>query len=111
MNSPHPKAGFTRSASYGRLLPVLAALLLWSFAGALPASAQAVYGSIFGTVTDNTGAVVPGATVTIVDVSKSTSVTVQTNGSGSYTVQHLIPDTYRVEATATGFSKSTADNI
>jgi Carboxypeptidase regulatory-like domain/TonB dependent receptor len=111
MSSPHPKAGFTRSASYGRLLPVLAALLLWSFAGALPANAQAVYGSIFGTVTDNTGAVVPGAKVTVTDVSKDVAVSVQSNGSGSYTVQHLIPDTYRVDVEASGFSKSTADNI
>ncbi len=111
MSLYHPKEGFTRSASYGRSLPVLVALLLWSFAGALPASAQAVYGSIFGTVTDNTGAVVPGAKVTVTDVSKDVAVSVQSNGSGSYTVQHLIPDTYRVDVEASGFSKSTADNI
>jgi hypothetical protein len=34
-----------------------------------PASAQSVYGSIFGTVTDKTGAAVPGATVTVTDES------------------------------------------
>ena len=75
------------------------------------ARAQAVYGSIFGTVTDNTGAVVPNATITVTDISKGTAVTVQTNESGSYTVQHLIPDTYRVEAKATGFQVSSADNV
>ncbi len=67
---------------------------------------QAVYGSIFGTITDNTGAVVPNATVTVTDVSKGTAVTAQSSGDGQYRVQHLIPDTYRVDVDAAGFSKS-----
>ena len=62
--------------------------------------AQAIYGSIFGTVTDNTGAVIPNATVTVTDESKGTSVVAQSNGSGEYTVQHLIPDTYDIKVTA-----------
>jgi hypothetical protein len=36
------------------------------------AQAQAVYGSIYGSVTDNTGAVVPNATITITDTAKGT---------------------------------------
>ena len=75
------------------------------------AHAQAVYGSIIGTVTDNTGAVVPNATVKITDVAKGTSTTVQTNGSGEYTVQHLIPDVYQVEVTAAGFAPGTVSNV
>ncbi|MBV8673951.1 MAG: carboxypeptidase regulatory-like domain-containing protein, partial [Acidobacteriaceae bacterium] len=78
---------------------------------ARPAKAQAVYGSIFGTVTDNTGAVVPNATVTVTDITKNTSLTAQTNASGEYRVQHLIPDTYRVDVEASGFSKSSANNV
>ncbi|HET6216092.1 MAG TPA: carboxypeptidase-like regulatory domain-containing protein, partial [Acidobacteriaceae bacterium] len=75
------------------------------------ANAQAVYGSIFGTVTDNAGAVVPNATVKITDVAKGTSTTLQTNGSGEYTVQHLIPDVYQVEVTASGFAPGTVNNV
>ena len=70
-----------------------------------------MYGSIFGTVTDNTGAVVPGATITVTDVSKGTSVTAQTDASGGYLVQHLIADTYQVSAEAKGFSKTSVDNV
>ena len=55
-----------------------------------PSSGQAVYGSIFGTVTDNTGAVVPDATISVTDLSKNTTVTVQSDASGGYRVQHLI---------------------
>ena len=40
-------------------------------------------------MTDKSGAVVPNATITVTDVSKGTSVTTQTNGSGEYRVQHL----------------------
>ena len=64
---------------------------------------QAVYGSIFGTVTDTTGAIVPGATITVTDESKGTSVTVESNGTGDFTVEHLIPDVYDVKVDAKGF--------
>jgi hypothetical protein len=71
---------------------------------AAPASfAQAIFGSIFGTVADSTGAVIPGATITVTDVSKGTSVTVTSNASGEFTVDHLIPDTYDVKVTMSGF--------
>jgi Carboxypeptidase regulatory-like domain/TonB dependent receptor len=68
-----------------------------------PARAQAVYGSIFGTVTDESGAAVPDATVEVTDVAKGTVVTVTSNTSGDYSVAHLIPDTYNLKATAKGF--------
>ncbi|WP_158941584.1 TonB-dependent receptor [Granulicella sp. S190] len=67
------------------------------------AHAQAVYGSIFGTVVDTTGAAVPGATVTITDSAKGTTVTATSNGSGEFTVEHLIPDLYDVAVAAQGF--------
>lgn len=94
-----------------RLLSVAAPALLVLCGVFQSAHAQAVYGSIFGTVTDNAGAVVPNATVKITDVAKGTSITVQTNGSGDYTAQHLIPDVYQVEVTAAGFSTGKIDNV
>ena len=74
-----------------------------------PSRAQAIYGNIFGTVTDKAGAVVPNATVTVTDESKGTSVETQSNASGDYTVQHLIPDTYDIKVNAGGF-KTFAQN-
>ena len=67
------------------------------------AQAQAVYGEILGSVTDATGAAVPGATVTITDVAKGTSITIQSNGAGEFTGEHLIPDVYTIKVTASGF--------
>jgi len=67
------------------------------------AQAQAIYGTIYGTVTDKTGAAIPSATITVTDQSKGTSVQVTSNQSGEYTVPNLIPDVYDVKASAAGF--------
>ena len=58
----------------------------------LPVRAQSVYGSIFGSVTDKTGAVIPGAAIAVTDIAKGTIVTVTSNSAGDYSVPHLIPD-------------------
>jgi len=84
------------------------ALALASFACAsllltVPATAQSVYGSLFGTVTDATGAAVPGATVTVKDEAKGTVVNVTSNAAGDYSVPHLIPDVYDLKVSAKGF--------
>lgn len=91
--------------------PAMWAVLLIVLAGAIPARGQAVYGSIYGTVADKSNAVIPNATITVTDVSKGTSTTTQTNESGEYRVQHLIPDTYSVKAEAKGFTVETVDNV
>jgi outer membrane receptor protein involved in Fe transport len=93
------------------LVFVVALLAIPFFICPQPLAAQAVYGSIFGTVTDSTGAVVPNATITVTDVAKGTTVTVKTGASGEYRVQHLIPDTYTVSIQATGFKTATTDNV
>jgi Carboxypeptidase regulatory-like domain/TonB dependent receptor len=73
--------------------------------------AQAVYGSLVGTITDNTGAAVPNATVVVTDVTKGTSATVVSNGSGEYSVEHLIPDVYNIKVSTTGFKSFEAKGI
>ena len=95
----------------GGILLALSILLFWTLAGSLPSSAQAVYGAIFGTVTDKSGAVIPNATVTVTDLSKGTFVTTTTNETGAYRVQHLIPDTYSVQAEAANFSKAIVQSV
>jgi hypothetical protein len=93
-----------------RVVPVLALCIL-SLLAAMPAFAQAVFGNIIGTVTDPQGAAVAGATVTITDVRKGTSDTVQTNESGNYSATHLIPDLYTVSIEAKGFKKAEQKEI
>ena len=84
-------------------------LLLLLFALAvLPSSvsAQAVYGSIGGTVTDPSGGVLPGVTVTITSLTRQTTDTVVTNESGLYVKERLLPGAYKVEAELTGFKQA-----
>lgn len=73
--------------------------------------AQAIYGSIYGQVTDPTGAAIPNATITVLDVSKGTSVSVKTDADGEYKVPNLIPDVYDVTASADGFRTLTNKGI
>lgn len=66
-----------------------------------------VTGSINGTVTDSTGAVVPGASVTVRDTATGEATTFTTNGEGRFVASFLKPDTFEVSATATGLQSST----
>jgi hypothetical protein len=72
---------------------------------------QAVYGNIIGTVTDATGASVPNAKVTVIDVAKGVSYSAVTNTSGNYLVPNLTPSTYTVTIEAPGFKKFVQQNV
>jgi hypothetical protein len=67
------------------------------------AQAQAVYGSIFGTITDQSGAAVVGVQLTVTSVQKNTKFETTSNEAGNYNVTHLIPDHYNVRLEAPGF--------
>ena len=73
--------------------------------------AQAVYGSIFGTVTDQSGAAVPNATVVITDTSKNAVVTTRTNSDGNFNQTRLTPGTYRIRVEAAGFKIAVVDDV
>ncbi len=91
----------------GACLAVLATLAF------LPCNAfgQAVYGAIYGTVTDATGALIPNAPVVVTDTSKGITVTVNANESGEFRVDHLIPDAYSLSVDQPGFKKYEQNNI
>src|SRR3984893_1245652 len=75
------------------------------------AAGQAVYGSVFGTITDPSGAAVPGAKVTVTSVSKGTTTETTANADGNYSVTHLIPATYNVRAEGAVFKAFEAKGI
>jgi hypothetical protein len=72
-----------------------------------PASAQVLYGSIVGTLTDQTGAVVPKATVTVTNTSTGLSRQATTDTNGYYSIPNLLEGTYDLAITATGFKTYT----
>ncbi|MGB6975670.1 MAG: TonB-dependent receptor [Terracidiphilus sp.] len=86
----------------------LAALLL-ALCG-LPAQAQ--FGSsLSGTVLDPSGAVIPGATVTLTNNATQQTLTVTTNATGAYHFAELPPGTYSLVVTASGFKKHDISNV
>jgi hypothetical protein len=72
-------------------------------AAAGTASAQVLYGSLTGTVTDSAGAVVPGARVVARNTGTARESTAQTNEVGSYTFSDLLPGPYDLTITQQGF--------
>lgn len=77
----------------------------------LISTAQTGLGSITGRVIDSTGAVIPGAQVTVTNIATTVSVTTATNTSGIYLVEHLNPGRYRVEAASPHFKRAVRDGL
>ena len=75
------------------------------------AYAQAVYGSIVGTVTDASGGALPNAKLTITDLGRDVSAAAVTNESGNFTQRFLIVGKYRVRVEAPGFKTFVQDNV
>jgi hypothetical protein len=82
-----------------RIVLIVLALSLLS----LPALAQSTAGRVLGSVTDQSGAAVAGATVVVTDTQRGTSRTLTTDASGSYVAPDLIPGTYKIHVEAKGF--------
>src|SRR5690349_15370419 len=72
---------------------------------------QTERGNITGTVSDSSGAAVPGATVTITNLATNQTVTVTSTSAGDYNGPSLPPGDYRLEFSATGFKKTVRDNV
>src|SRR4029077_5801575 len=64
---------------------------------------QANFGRILGTVTDQSGGVIVGATVTIVDQDRGVTRTLTTDEAGEYNAPNLTPGTYTARIEAKGF--------
>ena len=75
------------------------------------ATAQVLYGSLTGNVTDPSGAVVPGAQVEALDTATGVSRLATTDSAGVYRFAELLPGVYRITVTATSFGAYVADNV
>ncbi len=76
-----------------------------------PLGAQTTAGSIVGTVTDPSGAIVAGATVTITNMGTNIAVKTTSDSSGEYVVTPLEVGKYSVTVEATGFKRSIRPDI
>ncbi|HEX2343833.1 MAG TPA: TonB-dependent receptor [Vicinamibacterales bacterium] len=67
--------------------------------------------TILGTVTDGTGAIVPGASVTVTNVQTNISLTTQTDARGAYIVPSLKPGEYSLTVEISGFQKTVRSGV
>jgi hypothetical protein len=87
-------------------------VFLAAFLAALTALAQGgSTGRIQGAITDATGGVVSGATVSITDRERGTTRTLTTDEAGAYNAPELLPGTYNVKAQYSGFKETERQNI
>jgi hypothetical protein len=88
------------------------AAVVFACAGVSHAFGQATNsGTVVGTVTDSSGAVVAGANVVLSDPSSGVKLTANSNGSGSYLIQSVPPGAYTMTATKTGFSVAKTEGV
>jgi hypothetical protein len=97
--------GLTSRISF--LLLATLGVLLFS----APLFSQGNFGRILGTVTDQSGGVISGATVTIIDKDRGVARTLTTDDAGEYNAPTLIPGTYIVRAEAKGFKRLERQNV
>ncbi|MFL6257580.1 MAG: carboxypeptidase regulatory-like domain-containing protein [Pyrinomonadaceae bacterium] len=94
----------------GRAFALACGLLVSLLVAAVPATAQSGRSTVRGTVRDQQGNVVMGASVTLTDAAKNFTRTQTTGEEGSYTFAAVPPGTYRIEVESKGFKKvSVAD--
>ena len=97
----HPQLSWTAMFAFVASLLILSGIV----------HAQAVKGSLVGTITDSTGAVASGATITITEVRTNISSTTTTNQDGNYVFANIKEGLYRVEASLKGFKKVVREDV
>ena len=90
---------------------LIACLTILFLTGNLTTLAQQPVGSIEGTVTDPTGAVVAGANVTITETATGRTINTTTNSAGFFQARALLPGQYTIKIQQTGFSQAVIENV
>jgi Carboxypeptidase regulatory-like domain len=108
---PTPKTfTFARGHLRSLVLPV-ACILFAALLLSVGASAQEFRGTISGTVTDSTGAIIKDAQVTVTETNTGTINRTKTDSAGQYVVPFLQPGTYQIVVEITSFKKDVRNGI
>lgn len=103
------KLSFGRSS---RLLQIfVAALAVVALSASFVFAQNASTGAVLGTVTDQTGAVVPNAQLTLTNVATNQSAAAKTNSAGEFTFPNVAPGSYKLTVQAAGFQTASVSNV
>src|SRR3954462_4476531 len=75
------------------------------------ANAQSTFATLTGTVTDQSGAVLPGVSISGTNRQTGYTYTTKANESGQYTLANLVEGAYSIVATAAGFGEYKVDDV
>jgi hypothetical protein len=89
----------------------VALFLICALTVSVPLSAQTLYGTLLGNVTDDTGLAVPGATVKITHIETTQTREAATNATGGYNFPNIPTGTYQVDVTLTGFQSASSRDV
>jgi hypothetical protein len=106
------KPGFNRRIKRCAIQTLLMAVaVLTLFVGSRTVNAQVLYGSLTGTITDTSDAVVVGAQITALAVQTGVRQTATTDSNGIYRFTALLPGTYKVTINAQGFARQETSGV
>jgi carboxypeptidase family protein/TonB-dependent receptor-like protein len=86
------------------------ALMAW-FLASIPAHSQMVGATLSGTITDESHAAIPKATVSIMNVATGVATAVTTNADGIYNAPNILPGNYQATVSADGFQRAVQNGI
>src|SRR5437879_1776356 len=104
-------AGINSSRRSRMSIRRVAAISFLAFFSLASLFAQSERGTISGSVSDSTAAVIPGAKVTVTNLATNSAVTTATGGAGDYTVPQLAPGQYNVRVDKEGFKPAVTANV
>ncbi len=108
MTDPVPKR---TGKGWWQLAPLVAFTLLLGFLPCEPARAQTVNGGFHGTISDPTGAAIPGATVVIKNLGTGAVRQVNSDATGFYTITQIPPAIYSISVSKSGFETLVQPNV
>ena len=94
-----------------RFKPWIPAILFASSVPALTAGAQEFRATLTGQVTDDSGALIPGAKITAVNIDTKTTYTGTSSDKGVYYINYVLPGSYTITAEAAGFKSVKQDKV
>jgi len=102
---------FDRSRLSGRPLPGLSVMIVLAVILSGNANAQSTFGSFLGTVVDQSGQIIVGATATLTNLGTSATKTAKSDRQGTYSFLNVDPGTYSLTIAADGFQQGDFSNL
>src|SRR6516165_11861409 len=94
-----------------RVVTLVLGFVVATILSPLPLHAQQFFGSVVGTVTDASGGVIPGATITITNIGTNEKRSAKADSAGNYQFVSLVPAVYRIDVEMPNFKRFVRESV